>query len=119
MIKTDVLVQKVEKGIQERKGKRIAVINMTQLENIACSYFVVCEGDSTTHVNAVADSVIDYVWEHASDKPLNKDGFKNSEWIAVDYGDIMVHVFQKEPRDYYKLEALWADAEIDWIEDIY
>lgn len=118
MAETELLVEKVVEGIQEKKGKRIAVVDLTSLENAVCSYFVVCEGDSTTHVNAVADSVIDYVREQIDDKPINKDGFKNSEWIAVDYGSLIVHVFQREPREFYKIESLWADADIKWIEDI-
>lgn len=119
MAKTELLVQKVVEGIQEKKGKRIAVVDMTDLDKTACSYFVVCEGDSNTHVNAVAGSVVEYVNEQIEDKPICKDGFANSQWIALDYGDIIVHVFQKEPRSFYQIESLWADAKISWIEDIY
>lgn len=119
MAERQLLVQKVVEGIQEKKGKRIAVVDLTKLENAVCSYFVICEGDSSTHVNAVADSVVDYVQKQIKEKPIKKDGFKNSDWIAVDYGSLIVHMFLKEPRNFYNIESLWADADINWIDDIY
>ncbi len=118
MTDSEVLVKKVVEGLQEKKGKKIAVIDLSEIENTICSFFVVCEGDSSTHVEAVAGSVVDYVSKNTSEKPLSKDGFGNAYWIAVDYGDVIVHVFQKEPRRFYNIESLWADGKLTWIEDI-
>lgn len=113
------IVDKIVEGIQERKGKEIVVVNLTKLKESPCSYFVICEGDSSVHVNAVSLSVKDYVRDQISIKPYAVDGTDNCEWIAMDYGQIIVHVFQRHTRAFYDLEHLWADAELKLIENIY
>ncbi len=112
------MINKIVEGIQEKKGKKIVVVDMTKLEDAPCSFFVIGEGDSETHVNALGHSVKDYVREQIKEKPFAVDGFKHSQWIALDYGHIMVHLFQKEQRAFYDLEHLWADAELTYIEDL-
>ncbi len=116
---SEQIVKKIVEGIQERKGKEIVVVDMSKLKESPCSYFVICEGDSNVHVNAVAHSVTDYVQKETKFKPYASDGFVNAEWIAIDYGFVIVHVFQKHIRQYYKLESLWADAQLQKIENIY
>lgn len=116
---SEQIVKKIVEGIQERKGKEIVVVDMSKLKESPCSYFVICEGDSNVHVNAVALSVTDYVQKQTKIKPYASDGFANAEWIAIDYGHVIVHVFQKHMRQYYKLESLWADAELQNIANIY
>lgn len=118
-MQNDTTVTHIIKGIQEKKGKNIVVVNMTQLEDAPCSYFVIGEGDSSTHVNALGQSVKEYLNEQIKLKPYAVDGFSLSEWIAMDYGHIIVHLFQREQRDYYDLEHLWADAQLDTIADTY
>ena len=115
---TQLLLQTIVEGIQEKKGKKITIADLTELEGPAYSYFVICEGDSTTQVSAIADSVKDYVREKIKVKPFAYDGYQNSQWIAFDYGEILVHVFLRETRDYYKLESLWSDAKITEVLDI-
>ena len=83
----------------------------------AASYFVICEGQSTTQVAAIADSVREYVQQHTGTKPFGYDGYQNSQWIIIDYGSILVHVFLPEYRNYYKLEQLWNDAKLSEIPD--
>lgn len=112
------ILLKIVEGIQEKKGKEIVLVNMTKLRESPCSYFVICEGDSLVHVNAVASSILDYVNEKIQMKPFATDGFENCEWIAMDYGHILVHVFQRHAREYYDLEHLWADASIKKIENL-
>lgn len=112
------LVNSIVEGIQDRKGKRISVIDLSGTGNSICSHFLVCTGDSSTHVNAIADSIISYVREDVKEKPLAKDGFENAQWVAIDYGDVMVHVFQRETRDFYNIEGLWADGKVTNIEDL-
>jgi ribosome-associated protein len=112
------IVKNIVEGIQDRKGKEIVVVNMSKLKESPCRYFVICEGDSTVHVNAVAHSITDYVQKHIDVKPYATDGFENCEWIAIDYGYIIVHVFQKHIRQYYNLENLWADADLQHINNI-
>lgn len=118
MKENEQIVNKIVEGIQERKGKNIVVVNLSKLQDAPCNYFVICEGDSNTHVHSVAVSVKDWVKEQIQVKPYATDGFENNEWIAMDYGQIIVHVFQKEVRSFYDIEHLWADANLKKIADI-
>jgi ribosome-associated protein len=112
------LTTTIVEGIQEKKGKKVTVVDLRKFENAACSYFVICEGDSNTHVSAIAHAVKEYVREHAGVKPVAVDGLDNAWWVAMDYTEAIVHVFQREPRTFYDIEHLWADAEITEIPDL-
>ena len=105
-------------GIQERKGRNIMHIDLSDNESAAASDFIICEGSSTMQVSAIADSVRDYLLEHASIKPYNYDGYQNSQWIVIDYGHTLVHVFLPSERQRYNLEELWSDAPITEIPDL-
>lgn len=118
MNENEQIVNKIVEGIQERKGKEVVVVNLNKLKEAPCSYFVICEGDSNVHVNAVALSVKDWVNEKIKVKPYATAGFENSEWIALDYGQIIVHVFQRHTRAFYDIEHLWADADLKRIENL-
>jgi ribosome-associated protein len=113
------LVDAVVEGIQEKKGKSIVILDMTKIDNSICKYFVICDGDSNIHVDAVADSVDDYVREKLGEKPYHIEGQDNAEWILIDYVDVIVHVFQRSVREFYNLEGLWADAKRTEIEDLF
>lgn len=113
---TDILPLVVE-GIRDRKGRRITTIDLGEIETSVARRFVICEGTSSQHVAAVADSVRDYLLEHARIKPYNYDGYENSQWIVIDYGDTLVHVFQRQARELYDLEELWSDGVITDIPD--
>jgi len=117
MDETEVLVQKIAEGIQEKKGKKITVVNMTKLEAI-CRYFVICEGTSNTQILAIENSIKDYVRENAGVKPFAVDGLNNALWVAMDYGEVMVHIFERETRVFYNLEHLWSDATLTDIPDL-
>lgn len=117
MSETEKLVKNIVEGIQDKKGKQIIVVNMTKLEAI-CRYFVICEGTSNTQILAIEDSVKNYVKEHAGIKPLAEDGLNNALWIAMDYGDVMIHIFERETRAFYDLEHLWSDAILTAIPDL-
>lgn len=108
---TDILPSIIE-GIRDRKGRKITTVDMSDIDTAAARRFVICEGTSTQHVAAVADSIREYLLEHIGVKPYNYDGYGNSTWIVIDYGDTLVHVFQRETRDLYALEELWSDAVI-------
>lgn len=118
MIQDEQIVDKIVEGIQERKGKNIVVVNLKKLQEAPCSYFVICEGDSNVHVTSIAHSIKDWVREQIKVKPFATDGFENSEWIAMDYGQIIVHVFQRHTRAFYDIEHLWADADLKRLEDL-
>ena len=106
---TDILPLIVE-GIYERKGRKVTCVDMSSIDSAASRRFVICEGTSTQHVAAVADSIREYLQKKSGVKPYNYDGYANSQWIVIDYGDTMVHVFLPETRHLYKLEELWSDA---------
>lgn len=118
MTPNEQIVLNIVEGIQEKKGKKIVVVNMHKLKEAPCSFFVICEGDSNIHVNAIATSIKDYVNEKTNIKPFAAAGFENAEWIAIDYGLAIVHVFQRHAREFYDLEHLWADADIEIYNDI-
>ncbi|CAN5469132.1 ribosome silencing factor [soil metagenome] len=102
-------------GMQEKKAKEIVCIDLRNVKNAVADFFVVCHADSKTHVEAIADSVEDYVKEHSGEYPGHKEGAANAEWILLDYMNVVVHVFRHEQREFYGLERLWADAEIQQI----
>ena len=110
---TKDLVKSIIKGIEEKKGHGITCINMGQIENAVTDYFIICHGTSSTQVNAIADSVIETVRKELQEKPWQQEGFENAEWILLDYVKTVVHIFQQDTRGFYKLEELWADAEVE------
>ena len=118
MTDQESLIKTIIEGIQERKGKSITHVDMTGIEWCATQHFVICTGTSTMQVSAIADSVREYVQEHAGIKPYNYDGYQNSLWIVLDYGTIYVHVFLPDVREMYRLEELWNDAKITDIPDL-
>jgi ribosome-associated protein len=106
------LVDSIVKGIQEKKGQHIVVCNLQGIDGAICNYFVICQGQSPTQVGAICDSVEETARVEAGEKPIKIIGVENAQWIAMDYGDAMVHIFLPEERQYYDLEHLWDDAEL-------
>lgn len=118
MAETNDITQLIIEGIQERKGKGISIVDLSHIESAATERFIICEGNSTMQVSAIADSIREYLLEHARIKPYNYDGYQNSQWIVIDYGHTLVHVFIPEYRTLYNLEELWSDAKITEIPDL-
>lgn len=112
---SEELINAIIEGIQRKKGIDIIKIDLTKINHSECNYFIICHGNVTTHVDAIAHSIEDTVEEITGNKAWNKDGYKNSIWILLDYVDIMVHIFQHDARKFYNLENLWADATIETI----
>ncbi|MCI4670322.1 MAG: ribosome silencing factor [Bacteroidia bacterium] len=104
------------KGLQELKGQKIIRMDLREVDGAITDFFVICTGTSDRHVSSLAESVMKEVREGASDKPISKEGLNAGEWVLLDYVNVVVHVFQQETRDFYRLEALWGDAAIDVIE---
>lgn len=111
------LCDEIINGIQEKKGKQIVKLDLQKLKTRPTDIFIVCHGDSTTQVDALAKSVEDSVHKALKIKPWHKEGSENAEWILLDYIDAVVHVFLKERRDFYAIEELWGDAELEKIVD--
>lgn len=112
-----LLVETIIKGIQEKKGSGIVVADLTKIEGSICRYFVICQGNSPTQVEAITESVGDMVREQLSEKPAHVVGLENAQWVAMDYTDVLVHVFLPDVREYYDLEHLWDDAKLSRIAD--
>ena len=106
----DKLLNSIVEAAQNRKAKNIISLDLQQLDGAICSHFVICNTDSTTQVSAIADAIEEDVFNQLGQKVWRVDGKMNSLWVAMDYTDIIVHIFQTEMRDFYKLEELWADA---------
>lgn len=112
------LLQHITEAIQERKGKQIKIVDMRQLESYVCEYFVICEGNSNTQIVAISESVHETLREQLHIKPYFIEGAGNALWVIMDYGDIMVHIFDKDTRRFYDLEHLWSDAVLTEIPDM-
>jgi len=113
----ELLLPYIIEGLLEKKGKEIVNIDLRKLAYAACDNFIICHGESGTQVKALAGSVEDKVEEKLAIKIRHREGLENASWILLDYGDIVVHIFLKEARDYYKLEDLWGDADITMINE--
>lgn len=118
-INNDDLLACIIKGIEEVKGENITILDLRDIDNTPCDYFVVCDGKSNTQVNSIASSVQKIVSKELHDKPWHVEGQEQAEWILMDYVNIVVHVFQKEPRHFYQLENLWGDAKTTLIPSNY
>ena len=115
---SDILSNIIIEGMQENKAIDIVSLNLKDIETSICDYFIICHGTSNTHVNAIAGSVMEETRKTLNDKPFNKEGLENGEWVLLDYGNVVAHVFQREAREYYNLEKLWGDAVINQIKEI-
>jgi ribosome-associated protein len=106
----DQLITYIIKGIEDVKGQNINILDLREIENTVCDYFIVCEGTSNTQVNAIVNSIQKKVSKEIKDKPWHIEGSDNAEWVLMDYVNVVVHVFQKHIREYYDIESLWGDA---------
>lgn len=118
-VSTDILLANIIKGIEEVKGNDIEILDLRSIDSAVCDYFVICNGNSNTQVNAIVGSVQKLVSKEIKDKPWHVEGTDNAEWVLMDYVSIVVHVFQKEIREYYNIEGLWGDAKITSIANKY
>ena len=107
MDETKKLIEQITEGIQDKKGKKIVIAD-----------FIICQGNSPSQVTAIVESVKDFAREGANAKPYAVDGLRNAQWVAMDYAEVLVHVFLPEVRNYYNLENLWADAKLTEIPDL-
>ncbi len=112
------LIEKITEGIQERKGSNITIADLTEIGDTICKYFVICQGNSPAQIQAITDSVSEFVRIHAGSKPLAIDGLRNSQWVVMDYADVIVHIFLPEVREFYDLENLWEDAKLTHIPNL-
>jgi len=112
----DLLITTIIDGIEDVKGKEIILLDLREIDNTVCDYYIICEGTSNTQVTAIVNSIQKKVSKNIKDKPWHVEGLDNAEWVLMDYVNVVVHVFQKQTRDYYDIESLWGDAKTTVIE---
>jgi ribosome-associated protein len=118
MDQAEKLVNTIVKGLQEKKGKNIVTVDLSNISGAVCRYMVIGEGNSPTQVSALSDSVWDFARKDAGEKPLSVEGYRYAHWIGMDYGSVLVHIFMPELRTFYNLETLWADSSLNHISNI-
>ena len=106
-----LLCEAIVEGMKENKANDIVVLDLRHLESAVCDYFVLCSGDSTTHVDGISNAVTKFVRKSIQEKPWHIEGKTNSDWILVDYINVVGHVFYKDSRGFYDIEELWSDAD--------
>ena len=115
---TKDITNQIIEAITDKKGKKITLIDLSDIESAPTGQLVICQGGSTAQVGAIADSIRDGVQRATGIKPVNYDGYRNCQWIVIDYGNVMVHVFLPDIRQFYSLETLWNDAPVREIPDL-
>lgn len=116
-VSNDDLIANIIKGIEDVKGNDIDILDLREIDNTVSDYYIICNGNSNTQVNAIVNSIQKVVSKELKDKPWHVEGSDNAEWVLMDYVSIVVHVFQKEIREYYNIEGLWGDAKITSIQN--
>ena len=118
MNETKELIDYIIEGVQEKKGKRIVVADLTGIGDTICNRFIICQGNSPSQVTALVESIHEQARKGCGAKLYAVDGLRNSQWVAMDYGEVLVHVFLPEVRAFHDLEHLWADAKLTEIPDL-
>ena len=118
MEQSQQLVQTITKGIQEKKGQDIIIADLSSIEGAIANYFIICQGNSPTQVEAISESIGETVRKELREKPANVAGLGLNQWVAIDFTDVLVHVFLPETRAFYDLENLWEDAKLTKIPNI-
>lgn len=116
---TQQLVNTIVEGIQEKKGSGIVIADLSHIDGSIAQYFVICQGNSPSQVEAIAESVGEFARNKNNEKPINVVGLGTNQWVAIDFADILVHIFLPETREFYNLEDLWEDSKLTRIPDIY
>jgi ribosome-associated protein len=115
----NLLIDNIVEGILEKKGKEIILLDLQKVSFAFCDNFIICHADSNSQVSAIADSIEKKVKEELNVRPHHREGMDNSIWVLLDFSDVLIHIFLKEYREYYRLEELWGDAQMSRIEESY
>jgi ribosome-associated protein len=115
-VSADDLIAVILKAVDDVKAINIEILDLREIENTVCDYFIICTGTSNTHVNAISGIIQKQAGKICKEKPWHVEGEGNAEWILLDYVNVVVHVFQKHTREYYDIESLWGDAKITSIQ---
>ena len=107
---SEILAKLAAQGMSNKKGDDIVLLDLREVESAPANYFVICSGNVPSHVSAISDGVFETIKKATGINPLRVEGYDNAEWILMDYFDVVVHIFMKDKRDHYRIEALWADG---------
>lgn len=110
--KNDPLVSELTKTLKSKKAQDILVLDMRETGQNVCDFFIVCHGQSKVQTQSIAENTIRDLRTSGSAKPIHVEGLNNAEWILVDYGHVVAHIFQEESRSFYRIEDIWADAPV-------
>ncbi len=105
--------------MQNNKAEDIVVIDLREIENSVTDFFVIASGNSQTQIDGIADAVMRLTRKNLKEKPWHQEGKNNAQWVLLDYVNVVAHIFQKEIREYYELEDLWADGIKHQVEENY
>ena len=111
-VTSKALSEWISQGMLEMKATDIQIFDLRDVQHSIADFFVLCSGNSDTHIDSISEMVEKCVFEQAKQKPWHKEGYSNREWMLIDFVDVVAHVFNKEKRAFYDLEKLWADAKI-------
>lgn len=114
---SEILSKAIIEGMLDKKASEIVIIDLRSIKGTIADFFVICTGNSDTHVDAISDNVEEYVHKTMQQDPWHIEGRQNKEWILLDYVDVVANIFKSGSRKFYSLEQLWGDAKIKWIED--
>ena len=109
IVETKTLCDTAIQALEEIKGQQIVLMDLREVESAVSDYFVICTGTSDRHVQSLADSVLDEM-KKMGEIPISKEGIQHGEWVLLDYASLVIHIFQQDQRDFYRLEDLWGDA---------
>jgi ribosome-associated protein len=116
--KNEELINTIIRSIQDKKGGAIVKIDLREINGTLCDYFIICHGESNVQVNAISDNIEREIYVKLKIEPHHIEGKENAQWVLIDFFDVVVHIFQKEYRSFYKLEDLWSDGKTDVIADL-
>ena len=110
-IDSELLCKTIIEGMQENKAKDIVVLDLRNIHSAVTDFFIICSGESSTQVDGISNSVVRLTRKELKEKPWHQEGKQNSEWVLLDYVNVVAHIFYRDARSFYDLEDLWADAE--------
>jgi ribosome-associated protein len=110
-------IKRIVDSIHEKMGKEVVCIDLQKLDQSITDYFIICHGDNDKQVDAIAHNIIDNIKKESNLNPWHKEGFENSQWVLIDYANVLIHIFDRNYREFYNLEELWGDGEITKYED--
>lgn len=116
-VSSEKLCETIVQGMQEKKASDIVIMDLRKVKNAVTDYFVICSGNSDKQLDAITNSVDEYVKKIHNEDPWHVEGKHNKEWMLLDYTNVVAHVFRKDRREFFALEKLWGDATFTYIEE--